>query len=262
MLPTSAGTDTDGNAAVPPSGAPGAPAFNQQVSNFVHGSGPIYTMYLEKAEKEEEKMAESCRGDVDGILVFVRPHAPLRTLLHLMTILLPGLVFSLLPLQHSSRLYFRVSPGTLRIPRPSTLHAPTHSWRERNVPSPFLPFSPSPSAIWVNIPLFLSLVVGLTCAPLAMILQQWVCRYLRLTRPPKVPHKRARIRASLRVDKLYIPVVVETLPGLPHVPASLPLLALPCSCVTTVPTTHRFWRLPGVASRWPKGSLHVFETVL
>ena len=39
---------------------------------FIDGSGPIFSMYLEIAEKEDEKMAESWKADADGILVFVR----------------------------------------------------------------------------------------------------------------------------------------------------------------------------------------------
>ncbi|KAI0260833.1 hypothetical protein BC834DRAFT_791933, partial [Gloeopeniophorella convolvens] len=79
-------------------------------------------------------------------------------------------------------------------------------------------FSPSASAIWVNVLWFLSLVISLTCALLATLLKQWARRYLRLTRPAHVPHKRARIRDYLKegVDKFYLPSVVEALPGLLH----------------------------------------------
>ena len=41
-------------------------------SDFVDGSGPIFSMYLKMAEKEDEKMVESWKADADGILVFVR----------------------------------------------------------------------------------------------------------------------------------------------------------------------------------------------
>ena len=44
----------------------------QGVSNFVDGSGPIFSMYLEMATEEDEKMAESWKADADGILIFVR----------------------------------------------------------------------------------------------------------------------------------------------------------------------------------------------
>ena len=44
----------------------------QGESNFVDSSGPIFSMYLEMAEEEDKKMAESWKADAEGILVFVR----------------------------------------------------------------------------------------------------------------------------------------------------------------------------------------------
>jgi len=45
---------------------------SQQESNFGDGSGPLFSMYIEMAEEEDKKMAESWKADADGILVFVR----------------------------------------------------------------------------------------------------------------------------------------------------------------------------------------------
>ena len=41
------------------------------MSNFVDGSGPIFSMYLEVATEEDKKMAEGWKADADGILIFV-----------------------------------------------------------------------------------------------------------------------------------------------------------------------------------------------
>jgi hypothetical protein len=41
-------------------------------SDFVDGSGPIFSMYMEMAEEEDKKLAESWKADADSILVFVR----------------------------------------------------------------------------------------------------------------------------------------------------------------------------------------------
>jgi len=40
------------------------------MSNFVDGSGPILSMYLEMASEEDKKMPKA--GMAEGILVFVR----------------------------------------------------------------------------------------------------------------------------------------------------------------------------------------------
>jgi hypothetical protein len=41
------------------------------MSNFVDGSGPIFSMYLDVATEEDKKMAEGWKADADGILIFV-----------------------------------------------------------------------------------------------------------------------------------------------------------------------------------------------
>ena len=70
------------------------------------------------------------------------------------------------------------------------------------------------NALW-----FLSLVISLTCALLATLLQQWARRYLKVTQSRYSPHKRARIRAFLSegVENLLLPWTVETLPTLLHI---------------------------------------------
>ena len=64
-----------------------------------------------------------------------------------------------------------------------------------SLPSSPPPFSPPNYAVWVNALWFLSLVISLTCALLATLLQQWARRYLKVTQSRYNPHKRARIRA-------------------------------------------------------------------
>ena len=80
-------------------------------------------------------------------------------------------------------------------------------------------FSPPTYGIWVNALWFLSLVISLTCALLATLLQQWARRYLKVTQPRYSPHKRARIRAFFAegVDKFFLPWTAEVLPTLLHV---------------------------------------------
>ncbi|KAF8265177.1 hypothetical protein EI94DRAFT_1444238, partial [Lactarius quietus] len=81
------------------------------------------------------------------------------------------------------------------------------------------PFSPPSYAIWVNALWFLSLVISLTCALLATMLQKWARKYLRVTQSYCSPYKRARIRAFFAegVEKYLLPWVVEALPMLLHI---------------------------------------------
>jgi hypothetical protein len=44
----------------------------QAESSYTDGSGALFSMYLDRAEEEDRRVAESWKGDADGILVFVR----------------------------------------------------------------------------------------------------------------------------------------------------------------------------------------------
>jgi hypothetical protein len=65
----------------------------------------------------------------------------------------------------------------------------------------------------------MSLVISLTCALLATLVQQWARRYQRVAYPRCSPHKKARIRAFYKhgVEKLHIPWMIEVLPALLHI---------------------------------------------
>ena len=89
-------------------------------------------------------------------------------------------------------------------------------------------FKPTNSAIRVNILWFLSLVLSLTSALSATLLQQWARRYLELTQHRGAPHKRARIRAyvfdGVKGTNMYR--AVEAMPLLLHISVFLFLAGL------------------------------------
>ncbi|KAH8991158.1 hypothetical protein EDB83DRAFT_2203910, partial [Lactarius deliciosus] len=80
--------------------------------------------------------------------------------------------------------------------------------------------TPPTSAILVNSLWFLSLAITLSCALLAILLQQWTCQYIELTQPRSAnsPHQRARIRAFFNkgVEDLRLQWTVDALPILLH----------------------------------------------
>ena len=88
----------------------------------------------------------------------------------------------------------------------------------RAIVNPPSAFSPPKYAIWVNALWFLSLVISLTCALLATLINQWARRYLRITHSRYTPQKRARIRSFFAegADKLRLPLAVGALPTLLH----------------------------------------------
>jgi len=87
------------------------------------------------------------------------------------------------------------------------------------VPPTPTPFSPPRYAVFVNSLWILSFIISLACALLAISLQQWGHRYIRVTQPTRCnPEKRARVRAFFAggVEKMYLPFAVEALPALLH----------------------------------------------
>ncbi|KAH9034117.1 hypothetical protein EDB85DRAFT_2274579 [Lactarius pseudohatsudake] len=169
----------------PPEATTKAP---QEAPSFVDGSGPIFSMYSERATEDDEKMAEGWKADAEGTLVFdIRPNP-----------------------QDTSNFYLANIYQTLANPGSNV---------SSSLPTSPPPFSPPNYAIWVNALWFLSLVISITRALLATLLQRCARRYLKVTQPRYSPHKRARIRAFFfeGVDKFLVPWAVEALPTLLHV---------------------------------------------
>ncbi|KAI0265978.1 hypothetical protein BC834DRAFT_936209 [Gloeopeniophorella convolvens] len=202
-LPLSPGLARQGT----PGASSGAHLPQHTESNFTDGSGALFSMYNERATEVDQKMIESWKGDADGILVFTGLFS--ATVETFLITSIQNLQFNS---QDASAFYlahlYQTNAGsanTSSITIPSTLSDPST-------------FSSSASAVWVNALWFISLILSLTCALLATLLQQWARRYLRITQPRHSPHRRARIREFMAqgVEKLHLPWVVEALPVLLH----------------------------------------------
>lgn len=163
-------------------------------------------MFTEMAGEEDKKMAESWKGDADGILIFTGLFSAAVAALTAVSIqdLRPNS-------QDDSAFYLANIYQLLADPNGFNASAPL-------APPPSHGFSPRKYAIWVNALWFLSLAISITCAMLATLLQQWARRYIKITQPRYNPHKRARIRAFFAegVDHLHLPATVEALPALLH----------------------------------------------
>ncbi len=80
------------------------------------------------------------------------------------------------------------------------------------------PFQVPASIISVNIMWFLSLILSLSCALLATLMQQWARRYLVFAQHRGAPRKQARIRAYMfdGVESFGLSQAVEAMPFLLH----------------------------------------------
>jgi hypothetical protein len=81
------------------------------------------------------------------------------------------------------------------------------------------PFKPTASTVRVNVLWFASLVLSLTCALSATLMQQWARRYKELAQHHGAPHRRGRIRAYIfdGIRKFGMARAVATMPLLLHI---------------------------------------------
>ncbi|KAH8991213.1 hypothetical protein EDB92DRAFT_1798428, partial [Lactarius akahatsu] len=165
-------------------------------------SGAIFSIYLTHASKFDDEDVENWKGGADGILVFTGLFS--STVASLIALSFPSLqpdpnatVESLLA-NISQQL--STTNGTSPAASPSTQVPPK--------------FSPPALAVFVNSVWFLSLVLSLTCALIATLLQQWARGYRQIIQRNHAPHVRAHIREYLSrgAHKFGIFGLVKALP--------------------------------------------------
>ena len=175
-------------------------------------------MYITRALKFDDENVENWKGGADGILVFVRFHtAPtmttvLYTYLHaFQTGLFSSTVATFIAISYPN---LQQNTTQSLLTQISQQLANTNGSSAAAIPS--TPFSPSASVVFVNSVWFLSLVLSLTCALMATLLQQWARRYLQIIKRNHAPHVRAHIREyfSRGARKFRIFGLVELLPSL------------------------------------------------
>ncbi|KAH9959204.1 hypothetical protein BC827DRAFT_1110583, partial [Russula dissimulans] len=123
-----------------------------------------FSMYTKIAQEDDNKLNERCQQEMDGILVFSGLFS--ATVGALLTSSLQDLQPNS---QDTSAFYLKNIYQILATPNASASIPPSLA----NPP----PFSPPRYAIWVNSLWFFSLVLSLTGATTATILQQWSQRY-------------------------------------------------------------------------------------
>ncbi|KAH9965678.1 hypothetical protein BGW80DRAFT_1107461, partial [Lactifluus volemus] len=166
-----------------------------------------YNMYVKMTEEEDSKMTDRWQKDGDGILIFTGLFA--AALAALLTVS----VQDLRPNPQDTSAFYLANIYQLladpNVSRASILATPAQP----------PPFSPPKSAVWVNLLWFLSLVIALTCALLATMLQQWGRRFVTITHPPRYSrYNTAPIRAFFDngVKKFHLRGSVERLTALLH----------------------------------------------
>ncbi|KAI9454035.1 hypothetical protein BJY52DRAFT_1173192, partial [Lactarius psammicola] len=184
------------------------PTDKARDSSYVNDSGPLFDRYSKMAQEEDEKMVENWNAAANYTLVFSGLFS---------AVVVAFLIVSLQDLrpdpQDKPTFYLEniyqllADPNRTDVSIPPTL-SDSHT------------FSPPKSAVWINSLWSLSLVITLSCALLAILVQQWARRYIRVTQQHSAssPRKRARTRTTFHqgVEELHLQWVVDALPVLLH----------------------------------------------
>ncbi|KAI0252043.1 hypothetical protein BJV78DRAFT_1154018 [Lactifluus subvellereus] len=172
---------------------------------LIDDSDALFSMYNKRAKKVDENMTERWKGDAEGILLFTGLFS---------AAVAQFLAGSLQTLQSNSQ-----DASSFYLAR---IYQLTPGSNASSIPLPPDPaqFQTPKFAVWTNTLWSLSLVMGLTCALLATLLQQWARRYLRVTQKTDDPQRRARIRElMLQGSKKRLPlrIMLELLTALLHI---------------------------------------------
>ena len=146
-------------------------------------------MYLDEVKKDDKQIADTWKEGSSGILVFVSPSLLIPLFIsmsHTMTSSKSGL-FSAIVAAFIIEFYKQLSPNSgnqIVIPLANGTYSII-----ANPPSP-----PTASMVWVNAMWLISLVLSLTSALIATLLQEWARRYVDTARLPSEPNHRVRVR--------------------------------------------------------------------
>jgi len=165
--------------------------INQRVGGGIYRDSArrLWLMYLSKADDHDAEITELWKGEADSILVF--------------TGLFSSVIATFLSMSYNelspnaanttNALLAQISQQLVNISNSQSAATVTVTLTGINSQQ----FTPSASAIRVNLTWFLSLVLSIVAALNATLFQQWSRRYLELTRHRIEPHKRARTRAYM-----------------------------------------------------------------
>ncbi|VDC02751.1 unnamed protein product [Peniophora sp. CBMAI 1063] len=152
---------------------------------WTHPADKFWSTYLEDAEKQDNALSESWKGDTDGILIFTGLFAAVVAsfVVQTTTTLQPD------PNADTVALLTQISAQLSTIANGSDTQIP-------NLPTA-QPFTAPASAVRVNALFMSSLILALACALSATLAQQWARRYKHAVSQRGPPHIRGPLRMFL-----------------------------------------------------------------
>ncbi|KAI0027338.1 hypothetical protein K488DRAFT_61891, partial [Vararia minispora EC-137] len=178
--------------------------LSRQEAVFSNPEDKFWAQYLADADKHDIHLAESCKGDTDGILIFTGLFATTVATFAVQSLALlsPDTGEATVTLLSQIAQF----QGLASAGQPSSPSSPTD-------------FQPSASSVRINVFWFMSLFVSLCCALAATLVQQWCRRYLADTQQRCPPRKRGPIHVYLvmGIERFGLTAVVDTIITLLHI---------------------------------------------
>ncbi|KIY65082.1 hypothetical protein CYLTODRAFT_315387, partial [Cylindrobasidium torrendii FP15055 ss-10] len=178
----------------------------------------VWHVYMEHAEVDDAKMTADMRDALDVLLVFAGLFASVLTTFVAQTSqqLSPDFAEMTASLLFEANALQRALAAGM--PPDSVPHSPL---------SPESPFVPNSSIVWVNALWMVSLTLSLSAALLAVIVKQWLRRYME-NRPTGSVRERARVRQFrfLSLWQWHVFSLVGGIPVIVHISVALFLAGL------------------------------------
>ncbi|KAI9456353.1 hypothetical protein BJY52DRAFT_560492 [Lactarius psammicola] len=178
-----------------------------EMTNFPEGVPPsgdpsdkLWLMYLSESEKHDRAISDGWKDDANGVLVFTGLFSATVAAFIIESYKQLSPDKTAFFLQQISQQLSGLSNGTYVRPQ----DYPTSS--------------PSTSIVCVNAMWILSLIVSITCALLATLMQQWARQYVQLPQLRTTPRERAHVRSFLffGLKQFRMSYAVELIPTLLH----------------------------------------------
>ena len=179
----------------------------------------IWNMYLDEVKEDDQQIANAWREGADGILVFVSLNL-LVSLFISRTSLKTGLMSATVG-AFIIEFYKKLSPdsGDQTVALLGQISQQLANFPSGNYSSAAIqPSPPSASMVWAVALWLISLVLSITSALMAALLQRWARRYVEQPKVPSEPHHRARVHwlLFLGTDVYNMRLLVEIVPAFLH----------------------------------------------
>ncbi|KAH9013831.1 hypothetical protein EDB85DRAFT_1876746, partial [Lactarius pseudohatsudake] len=178
--------------------------ITREKATYSDSSGAIFSIYITHAQKLDEDNVENWKGVADRVLIFAGLFS--ATVAIFIAISYPNL-------QQDPNIITQSLLAQISQQLSNTTVNDASGLSNTSISSSF---TPPGSVVFINSVWFLSLVLSLMSALLAMFLQQWARWYLHAVRQNHAPHVRAHMREyfSRGARRFHIFGLVEALPFL------------------------------------------------